>query len=66
MNIEREEKKKEHLTLMGFWMSGNEDKLGRACFFTNVDISKRLRCLAFRKIECNNTNVKYKRDEANY
>lgn len=47
-------------------MSGNEDKLGRTCFFTEVDISKRLRCLAFRKVACNNMNVKYKRDEANY
>lgn len=67
MNIERERKKKVvHLTLMGFWMSGNEDKLGRTCFFTEVDISKRLRYLAFRKVVCNNMNVKYKRDEANY
>lgn len=56
MNIEG--KKKEHFTLMGFWMSGNEDKLGRARFFTEVDISKRLRCLAFRKIVYNNMNVK--------
>lgn len=34
--------------------------------FTEVDISKRLRCLAFRKVVYNNMNVKYKRDEANH
>lgn len=65
MNIEEEGGKKEHFILMGFWMSGNEDKLGRARFFTEADISKRLRCLAFRKIICNNMNVKYKKEEAN-
>ena len=66
MNIGRWGEREVHLTLMGFWISGNENKLGRMCFFTEVDISKRLRCLAFRKVVCNNTNVKHKRDEVNY
>lgn len=59
MNIERKRKKKKiRLTLMGFWMSGNEDKFGRICFFTEGDVSKTLRFLAFRKVVYNHLNIK--------
>lgn len=60
MNIERGKKKKKvHLTLMGFWMSGNEVKFGRACFFTEGDVSKRLRFIVFRKVVYNHLNIKH-------
>lgn len=58
MNIKRKKKKKEkvHLILMGFWMSGN-DKFGRTCFFTESDVSKKLRFIAFRKVVYNHLNI---------
>lgn len=54
MNIER--KKEIHLTSMGFWMSGNEDKFGRACFLLTVIFQ---RFIAFRKVAYNHLNIKH-------